>query len=402
MLSICWNFNKKLIYLVIIDYNNNNYKKNTMEDKFTTGFLEPELRPLVTIEDPTNFLEIREKLDEWGFVIVKNILSEEEMEEQTVKINKLLLDSVNERLIEDNELKKVLTSIRHKKKPFPKESLSGLTSKGFLSTNNFPHSEVAWDLRSNEKVRQIYANLHKTDDLCVSLDVTFFTPDTKTHSDCRIWCHADQNIVLPKGGSSESYQGILYVTDGTTLNTTQTVLIPKSHTGIYEKLLRAIPVELYKGHSLYVVDIVDREEREEMYRIWHEMSRRIPVPKGGMIIFNSKTIHQGYQSGVRFAQTICWEPKEKRDEDAYLRKLQACCKGIATTHWASLGIHHGVSFVRGKKPKFSPDHHSCVFPLKPIKNVAVINDKICKGPELFAMKISTLEKNINPKYLGFL
>lgn len=43
-------------------------------------------------------------------------------------------------------------------------------------------------------------------------------------------------------------------------------------------------------------------------------------------------------------------------------------KGIATNHWASLGIHHGASFVKYRGPHFDRrDPSKCRFPLKPLR-----------------------------------
>ena len=52
--------------------------------------------------------------------------------------------------------------------------------------------------------------------------------------------HADQNINLNLG-CENSYQGILYVWDSTKNNTSNTVILPKSHKKHYKKLLTATP-----------------------------------------------------------------------------------------------------------------------------------------------------------------
>jgi len=324
-----------------------------------------------TVESPTNIDEIKTKYDEWGFVVVKNILSATECKEAEKLIYEDLMPCIDTEKITDDNLKKVYQDIKNSYEHFPKDSLPGLASKGFLSLYGLPQGKFAWKLRANPIVRSIYAGLHdcKEDELCVSLDVPFFTPDSYSRDECLVWSHADQNIHVKKG-SPDSHQGILYVWDSTKHGTSNTVVIPKSHKNEYFELLGDIPEQSYDGHNgIYITSIPDLKEKERLLKVWCEKSRRIPVPAGALLIFNSRTIHQGYQGGLRLAQTVCWEPKIYRTEDALIKKLQACVMGIATTHWASLGIHHGVSFIKSKPQKYAGTgkfHHRNILPLKNI------------------------------------
>lgn len=68
---------------------------------------------------------------------------------------------------------------------------------------------------------------------------------------------------------------------------------------------------------------------------------RVIIPCGGMILFSSKLIHQGWNTGPRLAVPICMEPKLFRTTEALERKVTACLEGLPTTHWASLGLLHG-------------------------------------------------------------
>lgn len=315
--------------------------------------------------------------------------------------------------IENPKLKLIYEKVRDGSEPFPKDSLPGLKSKGFLSLMGLPHGKFAWYLRTNPIVRNIYAKLHdcKEDELCVSLDVPFFTPEKNSNVDCSIWCHADQNINIKKG-SPDSHQGILYVWDSTKHGTSNTVVIPKSHKKEYFELLNAIPENNYDVHNgIYITNIPDEKEKQRMIDIWCKESRRIPVPAGGLLIFNSRTIHQGYQGGFRLAQTICWEPKIYRTEDALIKKLKACHMGIATTHWASLGIHHGVSFIKPSPQKYvgsGKSFHRNIFPLKNIEIevlTAEQNEKYSKieRPTIFSkVDFKILLNGIKPEYQDML
>eukprot|EP00164_Ancoracysta_twista_P033621 GFYU01071801.1.p1 GENE.GFYU01071801.1~~GFYU01071801.1.p1 ORF type:complete len:100 (+),score=18.86 GFYU01071801.1:76-375(+) len=61
-----------------------------------------------------------------------------------------------------------------------------------------------------------------------------------------------------------------------------------------------------------------------------------------MVLWDSKTIHQGWEGGPRLAIPICHEPRKRRPEEALASKTEACVRGLPTTHWASIGKFHSV------------------------------------------------------------
>jgi ectoine hydroxylase-related dioxygenase (phytanoyl-CoA dioxygenase family) len=382
----------------------------------TPTFTAPFLKNIsdFTVEDPTNYEEIAGKYDEWGFVCVNNILSEEEQKEAEDLWYGDLLQSIDESGITDPRLKSVVKLVQDGSEHFPKDSLPGLSSKGFASLYGVPQGKFSWKMRTNQKVKKIYEHLHQNTDLCVSMDVPFFTPDPYSKPECLMWSHADQNINVrdSKGeiiGSPNSHQGIIYVWGSDKQGTSNTVVIPKSHKNEYFELLNSIPESNYDGHSgIYISNIPNPTIREKFVKIWKEKARRIPAKAGSLLIFNSKTIHQGYQNGYRLAQTVCWEPKKYRSEEALNRKVQACVMGIATTHWASIGTHHGVSFIKPKPQKYDGKfHHRNIFPLKNIPLECLTEEanskwKVYRGRKIPTTPIDQLIKLIKPEYMKFL
>jgi len=365
-----------------------------------------------TVKDRNDIERIKKVLDEWGFVVIENCLSLEECKHAETLMNTDLSNSVNDKWLKPHpegksSLYQVLKDFREGKELFPKYSIPGLAKKGFLCLAGLPHGKFAWALRTNPIVRSIYAELYgcKERELCVSLDIPFYNSYAKSNAQTDIWCHADQNINVDIG-SSNIYQGILYVWDSTNEMTSNTVVIPKSHKDEYLRLLSAIPESMYNGHSnMYFDRIPDETERDLMLDIWREKARRIPVPAGGLLIFNSRTIHQGYQGGLRLAQTICWEKKTIRSEEAYMRKLQACIMLFPTTHWASLGIHHPVSFgTKLREAKYDGrKHHNNVLPIKCIESEALQNPSKFKfNRKIPLLTIEEMEREIKPEYLEVL
>lgn len=79
------------------------------------------------------------------------------------------------------------------------------------------------------------------------------------------------------------------------------------------------------------------------YEILRHKLRRVRMPAGAMLLFSSRTTHQGWSEGERLAVPVCWEPKEHRSDEALERKKKAVLTGVSTTHWASLGITHPMA-----------------------------------------------------------
>lgn len=338
-------------------------------EQFSAPFMEPSLVDDVTIDFKNYKENIKDVLDTNGFVVVKDILSKEEQTEAELLLYNDLLEAVDYDNIKDERILKLVNDIKQNKYHWPKSSIPGLVGKGFLSYHGFPHGSFAWKLRTNQKCKEVYQYLHNEEDLVVGMDMPFFNPDDTPQHKSDLWPHADQNIELKKG-CENSYQGILYVWDSTQKNTSNTVLLPKSWNNEYYKLMSAKPesfgTEL--AHGLYVRDVPDAAIRNELMDQWKKNARRIQVPAGSLLIFNSRTIHQGFPSGYRLAQTLSWEPKSCRSKEVFINKVKLLNMGIGTTHWASLGMQHGASFTRFKKvEKYCSYHNACVIPLKKIK-----------------------------------
>ena len=66
----------------------------------------------------------------------------------------------------------------------------------------------------------------------------------------------------------------------------------------------------------------------------------MPAPAGSLFLWDSRILHQGWVSGARLAQTVCWQPRSFRDAAARDRKLRLAALGLPSTHWATLGLAH--------------------------------------------------------------
>merc|ERR1712050_258819 len=85
------------------------------------------------------------------------------------------------------------------------------------------------------------------------------------------------------------------------------------------------------------------DARDRLIQGWQAHGRRIPVPAGALLLWTSRTTHQGWSGGPRLAQPLCWEPRSRRDGIMRERKLRLAALGLPSTHWASLALPHELS-----------------------------------------------------------
>lgn len=282
---------------------------------------------------------------------------------------------------------------------WPRGTHLGSRKAAFAWRHALPHGRFAWSARAHPRVRQVFRHVYgdelagdasrhhsaadttakavDTDsagagsagssagasatgaragsDMVVSTDVLFFTPKsaaTREAASCRLWPHADQNIHDPDVGHHRIFQGVLYVwpsdgSDGTT-NPSTTVVWPRSHHegGPYGTLMadaNIASVGKAGGNYCQISAMTPSPERTALMAGWCDGARRVPVPAGGLLLWSSRTMHQGWAGGPRLAAPTCWEPAARRPDQALLRKLRLTALGLPSTHWACKGEQHSLS-----------------------------------------------------------
>lgn len=246
---------------------------------------------------------------------------------------------------------------------WPEASMDALGDKGSshrCQLRGLPHGRFAWEARLQPRVRRAYEILHGTSELVSSCDNSFFVSSFAQAADSnRSWPHVDQNkhdeTVTDAEGRFmrdwDVYQGILYVWPSTQECSSTTVVWTGSHTGVYEELMRPrhIVKRGQKGRHFTSFDVA---KATSLIPQWQENARRVPVPAGGLLLWSSRTVHQGWTGGPRLAQPVCWEPVSRRTEASRERKLRLAALGLPSTHWASLGIPHEL--VVKEKARLAP------------------------------------------------
>lgn len=100
--------------------------------------------------------------------------------------------------------------------------------------------------------------------------------------------------------------------------------------------------------SLQISSMSDTAKAAELWAGFLARARRVPVPAGALLIWSSRTLHQGHAGGSRLAMPVCWEPSERRSPAVRARKARLVLAGLASSHWASLGLQHGAARSRSE------------------------------------------------------
>lgn len=226
--------------------------------------------------------------------------------------------------------------------------------KGVASEHGLPHGRFAWSARLHPEVRRVFASIFEVpvDDLAVGVDCVFWAAaDTPAAAANDEWLHCDQNHLT--GLTWPCVQGVLYIWPSDNERASTTVIWPGSHAGEYAKLL-ADPSALKKsgqgGQSLRLGSLHDLELKADLVARGVAGARRVPCPRGSLLLWDSRTIHQGWAGGPRLAQPVCWEPRSRRGLEARRRKLWMCAAGLPSSHSSTEARIHGMAPRRRPDP----------------------------------------------------
>jgi ectoine hydroxylase-related dioxygenase (phytanoyl-CoA dioxygenase family) len=195
------------------------------------------------------------------------------------------------------------------------------------------HSQVAWDLRQNSKIIEIFAHFWQTDDLLVSFDgASFHLPPEITNKGWNrgnTWYHTDQSFTKKKFECIQSFVTGLDINDH---DATLSVL---------------------EGSNRYHSEFGDTHEITEKAD-WYKLSKdqemfyynkgctikNIKCPKGSLVIWDSRTIHCGIEAdrrrstpNIRAVVYLCYMPRSLSNEANIKKKQKAFNELRTTTHY---------------------------------------------------------------------
>ena len=329
---------------------------------------------------------LREMLDREGVAIVTGVLNATELQaleqEFTRDLSGLVDADAAERCADSRVRAAYERFQREGLQSFPYATARALQPiPGFLMHACISAGRFAWSLRTHPRVHAAFGAIFPgAGPLVSSIDVTFFSPPrtAATSDDEPMDAHVDQNLndVRPPGlGQCNVFQGIVYVWAADEGCST-TCVWPGSHMSVWPRMM-ADPAFVATGangdHYSELGAISDADLRAELLDGWRTHHRRLRIPAGSLLLWNSRTVHTGWKGGPRLAQTVCLEPARERPEEQRLGKLRLAALGIPGTHWARIAHQHDV-LPRAKgwladapvcKAKGADVHSKVRLPLRP-------------------------------------
>lgn len=303
-------------------------------------------------------------LEQHGCAIVSGVASDEECSNLERLFARDLIDMVDIAAAKQagGNVQKTVEKLAEDVRAWPLASMDTLGRLDRCQLRGLPHGRFAWQCRLHQNVRRCYEVIHGTSDLVSSCDNPFFSPPaSEEQHQNRSWPHVDHNFHDKRFFDSDGnavgdwavFQGILYVWSSESSHASTTVVLPGSHGDAYDAMMHD-PYMIKRGqkgvHFCQVSALSQAEMANSLQGQWDVGARRVPVPRGGLFLWSSRTLHQGWTGGPRLAQPVCWEPSGRRDEQALDRKLRLAALGLPSTHWASLGIPHNLVAAEPCKP----------------------------------------------------
>ncbi|CAC5425690.1 unnamed protein product [Mytilus coruscus] len=214
--------------------------------------------------------------------------------------------------------------------------------KSLMQQYRLSHCEPTWNVRLAAK--HVFASIWKTDKLLTSMDgIAIGEPPelgkTNVGDPESYWFHMDQ------GSWREGlhvYQGAVYLEETTETDYCFRVLenSVQFHKKFYENFPKA--VEEAAGEDFFCLS----KEHFDWYLSKGCKIKKVPVLKGGIVLWDSRTIHDNKAPLVgrpnsdrwRFVVFVCMAPAIWATEQDIEMKKKAYNEMVATAHWPSQGV----------------------------------------------------------------
>ena len=195
---------------------------------------------------------IHKCLKEDGYMVIPNVLSDDEVEEAR-KMFDHWRGSVNN------------LDVFHRK----------IDPHGIYKYHQAGHQRFAWFIRTRLEVQKIFKFLLNTDDMIVSYDGCCYIPQDEKRKD-KCWTHTDQ---APKTKGVASYQGFISLTD----NKERTLQVYTGSHNLHEKYFKDRGLTGSKNWNL-----IDETYLKEI----EDKKTKLQVKKGDLVIWESRVFHQ--------------------------------------------------------------------------------------------------------------
>lgn len=193
---------------------------------------------------------------------------------------------------------------------------------GIFKFHQIGHQEHAWFIRTRPKIIEIFKHIWKTNELVVSFDGSCYIPKECNKKD-NIWTHTDQ---APLYKDEMCFQGFV----GLTKNEERSLIVyEKSHL-LHEKYFKDRNISHSKNWNLIDHDFLKSIE---------DSKKKIFVNPGDLVLWDSRTFHQNCygepNSEERLVQYVSYLPKnnEKNSKSQREKRVKYFNELRTTSHW---------------------------------------------------------------------
>lgn len=241
---------------------------------------------------------IKQEFEEKGYVVIPNVLNENEIVEYICEFNKWM-DSVPD-----------------------SDYLHNLIDyHGIFKYFQVGHQRFAWLLRTNPKILNIFKSLWNTDELVVSFDGCCYYPQEYkgTHS---YWIHSDQSSLKKGLCCIQSFASL-------TPNKERTFIVYEGSHKLHEDYSNTYNIQNPSDWNPI---------KEEYVETIQDRKRILNIEAGSLVLWDSRTFHQNTCGPEkckeeRLVQYLCYLPKnnENNDDHAQYSRLE-CFHNLRTTN----------------------------------------------------------------------
>lgn len=252
----------------------------------------------------------REYLDKNGYVVIKNVLNQEEKSKYYEQFKKDWKTVAPKFDFEDKSTWKEINC--------PMNWLLGM-----IMSNGLGQSDFQWELRTNPKIREIWEKLYHTKELVVSFDG--FSLFLSKRQNSETWLHIDEHPSEPLYSIQGAYNFFSVGEEDAGF-----IVVPGSH-----RTYNALNVD---NHRKFI--LIEEDDPHV------EKAVKLIIPENCFVLWNSKTIHANTGMGImkskeinRLTSYITYFPKEFRTEEIYKKRVNGYINAENCGHYA---IYHHV------------------------------------------------------------
>ena len=257
-------------------------------------------------------MNIREELENKGYCVVNNILSDEEISQGYNMFH---------------EWKNTIPN--HDKLHYV------IDPHGIYKHHEAGHTKHAWFIRTRPNVQQVFKDLWNTDELIVSFDGCCYIPKMFSKKDKKGWAHSDQ---APNTQGLQCIQGFVSLTSN------------KERTFVVYEGTHKMHYDFFKERNIQNCKNWNKIPEKDVKDLAH-LKRVVHVPAGSLVLWDSRAFHEAQYgepySEERIVQYVCFLPKNhpKNTKSMKKKRIKYFNDKRTTSHWPA-PVH-----VNGLQPR---------------------------------------------------